>query len=69
MLVGAGCRISRVAHSPVVWVCVCGCWAMQKRDYLLHRKSASWLYMSRLAALRVSQPFPLIRVAYNLSYL
>ena len=23
-----------------------------KRDYLLHRKSASWLYMSRLAALR-----------------
>lgn len=25
---------------------------MQKRDYLQHRKSASWLYMSRLAALR-----------------
>lgn len=24
----------------------------QKRDYLQHRKSASWLYMSRLAALR-----------------
>jgi RIO kinase 2 len=23
-----------------------------KRDYLLHRKSASWLYMSRLAATR-----------------
>ena len=24
----------------------------KNRDYLLHRKSASWLYMSRLAALR-----------------
>ena len=23
-----------------------------KRDYLLHRKSASWMYMSRLAAVR-----------------
>jgi RIO-like serine/threonine protein kinase len=23
-----------------------------KRDYLLHRKSASWIYLARLAALR-----------------
>jgi len=23
-----------------------------KRDYLLHRKSASWLYMSRLASIK-----------------
>mmetsp|Transcript_26339 Transcript_26339/g.63498 ORF Transcript_26339/g.63498 Transcript_26339/m.63498 type:complete len:503 (-) Transcript_26339:48-1556(-) len=33
-----------------------------KRDYLLHRKSASWLYMSRLAALR---EFAYMKALYN----
>jgi RIO kinase 2 len=34
----------------------------QKRDYLIHRKSASWLYMSRLAALK---EFAYMKVLYD----
>lgn len=41
-VVGVRCSLGRVCFRKV----------KDKRDYLLHRKSASWLYLARLAALR-----------------
>jgi RIO kinase 2 len=55
-------RCVRVAARSNVWLTlmwllrslgrVCFRKVKDKRDYLLHRKNASWLYLARLAALR-----------------